>query len=98
VTLYASSRDWALWASRNYHGGYRRAGDSDGEVVIVPGVDTIDASAVETSLGVGHFYYAENRSVLSDMFYVLREGKPPDQRFGLMPMTRGGDKYWIFRP
>jgi len=64
ITMYSSSRDLALWSSKSYHGGYRRAGDSEGTVTIAPGVDTIDASAVDTDLGVGHSYYAENRSVL----------------------------------
>jgi len=49
-------------------------------LVVVPGVETIDASHVDTSL-LGHSYFAETRSVLSDMFYLIRTGRGLDMRF-----------------
>jgi esterase/lipase superfamily enzyme len=51
VTLYASPEDKALRLSKQFH-GYPRAGEA---IIVLPGVDTIDASAVDTSL-VGHSY------------------------------------------
>ncbi|HLW55334.1 MAG TPA: alpha/beta hydrolase [Candidatus Angelobacter sp.] len=96
VTLYASTRDKALYASMRKNGSYRRAGDLSGAAVVVEGVDTIDASAVDTNL-IGHFYYAENRSVLSDIFNLLKDGSPPQLRFGI----HKADKippYWYFAP
>lgn len=95
VTLYASSEDEALRLSKKVH-GYQRAGEMPPPFV-VPGVDTIDASSVDTSL-VGHSYFAENRSVLSDIFYLLRDRKPPDKRHGLRPKEHGGLRFWVFQP
>jgi esterase/lipase superfamily enzyme len=97
VTLYASSGDRALQYSRRLHGGLPRAGDSGEDVVVIPGVDTVEVSAVDTSL-VGHFYYGDNRSVLSDLFGLLRDHKAPDQRFGLAARKKNGLRYWVFQP
>jgi esterase/lipase superfamily enzyme len=95
VTLYASSRDKALAFSKKVH-GYDRAGESGGKIVLVDGVETIDVSAVDTNF-VGHFYYGENKSVLSDIFNLL-QGQPASKRFGLKHRTKGKRLYWVFRP
>ena len=95
ITLYASNHDRALGASKKLNGSYPRAGDSQ-TVVVVQGVDTIDASAVDTNL-IGHFYYAENRSVLSDIFNLLRDGSPPEKRFGIR-LVPSVPPYWRFAP
>ena len=74
ITLYASSRDEALKLSSTF-AGYPRAGQGGSGIVVVPGVDTVDASAVDTSaLGLFHQYYADNTTVLSDIFHVLKNG------------------------
>jgi esterase/lipase superfamily enzyme len=96
VTLYASSNDEALKASKKVH-GYPRAGESGLNLVVLPGVDTIDVSAVDTSL-LGHSYYGDNRSVLSDVFNLLRKREPPDRRFGLRKRKKAGLPYWVFSP
>lgn len=96
ITLYASRNDRALALSKRFN-GLPRAGDATAGVVIVDGVDTIDASAVDTSL-IGHSYYGDNRSVLSDMFALLRSRNPPPQRFGLRPARFAGKQYWVFQP
>jgi esterase/lipase superfamily enzyme len=95
VTLYASSNDEALKASQEVH-GYPRAGGTDDELVIVPGVDTIDVSAVDTSL-IGHSYYGSNGTVLSDLFDLLHENRPPDERQWLRAQYLGSLKYWVFQ-
>jgi esterase/lipase superfamily enzyme len=97
TTLYASSNDLALGFSKKYQGNYHRAGDSEGQIVIVPGVDTIDVSHVDTNF-IGHFYYGDNKSVLSDLYYLLTDGKPPGERFGLLPQKSDRGVYWLFRP
>ena len=94
VTLYASSNDEALVASRIVH-GYRRAGESGERVVVVPGVDTVDVSEVDTSL-IGHSYYGSNSSVLADLFELMQGSKPADQRMWLSSMRLGAMKYWKF--
>ncbi|MBA3727286.1 MAG: alpha/beta hydrolase [Armatimonadetes bacterium] len=95
-TLYASSDDIALKASKAIH-KYSRAGESGLDLVVAKSVDTVDVTTVDTSL-LGHSYYGENRSVLADMFYVIRNGTPPDERFGLVPKDKYGLRYWAFRP
>src|SRR6185436_13757359 len=66
ITLYASAKDFALFASRHFNSGDPRAGDAGDGLVVVPGVDTIDASAGDCSL-LGHLYYADSVPVLFDI-------------------------------
>jgi esterase/lipase superfamily enzyme len=96
ITLYASSKDLALIASKKMN-GYSRAGDSGGGLIITPGIETIDATSVDTSF-LGHSYFAETSSILSDLFHLIRKGQRADQRFGLRsaPSLRG--QYWVFKP
>jgi esterase/lipase superfamily enzyme len=96
ITLYASSNDEALKVSKSVH-GYPRAGDSGPNLVVLPGIDTVDVSSVDTSF-LGHSYYGDNRSVLSDIFQILRDRQPPDKRFGLKRKNKEGLPYWVFSP
>ena len=97
VTLYASSGDEALVASQRL-AGYPRAGQGGPDVLVMPGIDTIDASQVDTSLlGLGHSYYADNRTILSDLFYLLR-GQGPQERASLQQRKNRNGTYWEFRP
>lgn len=96
-TLYASSNDLALKLSKALH-RYPRAGDAAPSLVIVDGVDTIDASEVDTSLfGLGHSYFAQKRSILSDLYHLLHDGLPPDQRFDVTAAENAGGHYWKYR-
>jgi len=96
LTLYASNRDKALELSRKLH-NYPRAGDLKDGVIIIKGMDTIDASAVDTSF-LGHSYFAENRSVIADLFALVRKDTGPSDRFGMRPITAAGLSYWMFAP
>jgi esterase/lipase superfamily enzyme len=96
VTLYASSNDQALKASKQFN-GFRRAGDSSEAIVVVAGMDTVDASAVDTSF-LGHSYYGSDRSVLVDIDNMFRTNAPPSNRFGIFPAMRDGKQYWRFAP
>jgi esterase/lipase superfamily enzyme len=97
VTLYVSSRDAALRASQQLV-GYPRAGQGGSAVVVVPGVDTVDASAVDTSLtGLLHSYYADNQAVVSDLFHLFR-GVSPEDRARLRPRPHSAGTYWEFVP
>jgi len=51
-------------------------------------MDTVDVSNLDTDL-VGHSYYGDSRSVLSDMFDLLSTGLPPGKRFGLRAVSQG---------
>jgi esterase/lipase superfamily enzyme len=94
-TLYASSRDMALLASQAIH-KYPRAGQAGEGLVVVDGVETIDASELDTGL-MSHSYIGDHTSILSDIFYLLRRGKPGD-RFGLVEMASPLGRYWAFVP
>ena len=94
VTLYASSNDKALLVSKSIHGA-PRAGDVESGIIVISGIDTIDASLVDTSL-VGHSYYGDNRSIISDMYLLVNLKLPPDKR-NLLPMEFEGGKYWAVK-
>ncbi|WP_433860525.1 alpha/beta hydrolase [Pseudomonas thivervalensis] len=96
VTLYASSKDWAMKASKKMNEGYRRLGDTKGEVSVIKGIETIDASAVKTDF-LGHSYFAENGSVVSDIFYLFRTNLRPDARFNMKGIEVKQGRYWAFR-
>lgn len=95
TTLYASSNDKALSASKAL-ASYPRAGDATGGVVIVPGIDSVDVSALATDF-LGHGYYGSSDSVLTDLFLLIREGLPPPRprlrRAGAAP-----NLFWRFVP
>ena len=95
VTLYASSEDVALQASRRVH-GHPRAGDSGDQIVIVPGIETVDATGTDTSF-LRHSYFAEVESVLTDIFDLIRHRLRADQRAHLEPIDTPQGRYWAFR-
>lgn len=98
VTLYASSNDEALKLSRKIQGDYARAGETTSDVLVVDGIDSIDASRVNTGL-LGHSYYGDNRSIISDIYYLLRAETPVSKRFGMFEqLNKRGLLYWAFRP
>jgi esterase/lipase superfamily enzyme len=96
ITLYASSKDLALFASRQFNSGDPRAGDAGDEIVVVSGIETIDASAGDSSL-LGHCYYGNSVSVLRDIEHLLKD-QPPEERPFLHPRAHQGMTYWIFNP
>lgn len=95
TTMYSSSKDAAVWASRHLH-GYARAGYAP-PVTIIPGVDTIDTSNIDVDL-IGHGYVAEAEALLNDIFsLVMNNGPPPNMRSRLrarISQTQGS--YWSF--
>lgn len=97
ITLYASSRDAALVAAAKF-AGYPRAGQGGQDIVVTAGIETVDASAVDTSLtGLGHSYYADASQVLSDLFAFF-QGSPASKRFGLRAAKGKDGPYWVFAP
>ena len=97
ITLYASSRDAALIAAGKF-AGYPRAGQGGNNIVVTPGIETVDASSVDTSaIGLGHSYYADTSQILSDLFAFFR-GNLAAKRFGLRAAQSKDGPYWIFAP
>ena len=96
-TLYASSNDRALAASTSIH-GYNRAGLSGEHMLVVPGVETVDASPVDTSV-IGHSYYGDNPQLIRDLRAIVDEGLPAENRAWLKKMLRQPDvAWWTFLP
>jgi non-homologous end joining protein Ku len=59
-------------------------------------METIDASMVDSSM-IGHSYYAENKSVIADIFYVLKDRRRAQDRFGLKEIVTPQGRYWVFK-
>lgn len=95
VTSYASSNDLVLLASKQANAG-PRAGDSGENMVLVKGVETIDASKVNDSVSLRHSFFAESPYMLHDMLTLLKFDAKPGER-GLEPVRRGDVTYWRFR-
>ncbi len=91
MTLYASSKDRALYLSSIINGGYRRAGDA-ATLITVGGLDTVDTTEVG-GVGLGHGDYADR--ALDDFRAIIWLSLEPRARCQLIgrknPM--GGD-YW----
>jgi esterase/lipase superfamily enzyme len=92
TTLYASSRDEVLSISKRLN-AHRRAGDSDDGIVLVPGMDSIDASNVST--GFGHSVFGDVRSVVEDIATLLTTGLGPTDR-NLLPQGLPPKRWWAF--
>ncbi len=95
ATLYASAFDFALWSSSVANLGTERAGDAR-QLVLVPGLTTIDASSASAADALGHSYYGSSRDVLTDLFYLLKFDQPPEQRQWLTKRSQRGKPYWVF--
>ncbi|MHB8864075.1 MAG: alpha/beta hydrolase, partial [Pirellulaceae bacterium] len=94
VTLYASSKDQALIASKQVH-GYARAGDSGGDLIVIPGIETVDVSQLDSSL-LGHSYYGTSNPILLDIRQLIELALPAAQRKWLRPQPYGELTYWVF--
>lgn len=96
ITLYVSARDEALAASQLVHRG-SRAGDAGRGLVVVPGIDTIDVTPIDTSPW-GHTYYGSSDPVLRDLGLLMSQSAAPGQRLWLAPAEIDGLPYWVFQP
>lgn len=93
VTNYASSNDKALLLSKKANAG-PRAGDTGKALVLVKGVETIDATAVNNSR-IGHSFFAESPRMILDMKALLQRGAKPAAR-GLQQIRRKDLIFWYF--
>ncbi len=93
TTVYASSSDLALMASKAVH-GYRRVGETVGGVFVYPGLETVDASSASLSVrAFGHSYLTDSAAVLADIKSLLRQRLPAKAR-GLAQAGTSPDFYW----
>jgi esterase/lipase superfamily enzyme len=94
ITLYASDDDKALTLSRLIHNNEARAGQGGAGLVVLPGIETIDATGVSTDF-LGHSYFASESSVVSDLYYLFLKSERAEKRKWLTKMV--GQPYWTFR-
>ncbi|WP_179345591.1 alpha/beta hydrolase [Winogradskyella ursingii] len=92
ITLYVSSDDLALKASKLLHGN-PRAGDAGEKMVLLNGVETIDATGIDTSF-LSHSYFADTTSIISDMFDIIQTGQRALNRKRLLIIKNESDIYW----
>ena len=94
ITLYVSSKDKALEASKKIK-GYNRAGDSEEGIVLAEGLETIDASEVSTGF-LAHSYFSEEETVLDDIRQLMIKGLTAQSRTGLEKVVEesSGMSYW----
>jgi esterase/lipase superfamily enzyme len=93
TTLYASSHDLALAASRKLQ-GYVRAGDTSNGVLVIPPIQTVDASRANADL-LGHSYVANSPSILRDIAAVINQHLSPAER-KLSAHQSGTGRYWVY--
>jgi esterase/lipase superfamily enzyme len=102
ITLYASSADKALIASRIKAGGAPRAGDVPKEgPITAEGMDTIDATAIGNDLfALNHAVFSRNRVLIDDIGrLLLASTRPPDLRspeLERVPFKSDHPRYWRF--
>ena len=102
MTLYASSADRALAASKRAAGAIYRAGDVPRSgPLVVDGIDAIDVASIGKELfGLGHGHFAQTRSMLNDVGLIIRKSlRPPSDRLSEirgMPIGALPPKWWRY--
>jgi esterase/lipase superfamily enzyme len=93
TTVYASSSDIALKASKVVH-GFKRVGETTGGVFTYPGFDTIDASSASVmTRNYGHSYLMDSPSLLKDIQSIIKDKAAAGQR-GLSAVGKAPENYW----
>ncbi|MEB2647755.1 alpha/beta hydrolase [Pseudomonas canadensis] len=98
VTMYVSSRDRALALSKKVHAAPRLGQFNNGSNVY-PGIDTIDASGLDAGF-VGHSYYGDSCSVITDISDLFDSGRRAVEREGRFFEAKDGSggRYWRLLP
>ena len=97
TTLYASSNDKALGASRRLRSDLTRLGDTRDGIAVIPNMESIDASLVPSDF-LGHGYFADSQTVLMDIDLLIDTGLTAEDR-GLVPATNSmGMTFWRVQP
>jgi esterase/lipase superfamily enzyme len=95
-TLYASKHDLALGSSQWLNGG-KRMGFGGADLYESFGLDSVDASDVTKEFfSLGHSYFGDTKTVLGDLFYLIRHGLAPGQRPNIKAVP--GRSTWRIQP
>jgi esterase/lipase superfamily enzyme len=93
TTVYASSTDLALVASKFVH-GFHRVGETSGGVKPYSGLDMIDASAASLlTRSYGHSYVVDSPQVIKDIRSIVLDNLPTISRH-LQPAGAAPNNYW----
>ncbi len=95
MTLYASDQDSALTTSRSIHGEHSRAGEAGDNVLVSNSIDTIDMSDLGDGM-LGHTYFADDTSGLSDMLWLFWRDDTPTNRCGMSEHRHPLGVYWRY--
>lgn len=103
VTLYVNSNDWALALSKKIRSEYSRAGDVDAVhgPVVMPGLETIDVSAVgKDFFGLNHSSYSDKLVLINEIAQIILNAMhPPNIRTPVlvgMPEGSTSPTYWRY--
>nr|WP_261368371.1 alpha/beta hydrolase [Pseudosulfitobacter koreense] len=91
MTSYVSGLDRALKVSGWLH-SYPRVGITP-PTFVLNGMDTIIVNDLDLG-DFSHAYLSSSRTILSDVFTLLKENTPPDNRHAIEPAGNGTAKYW----
>jgi len=96
TTLYASSNDKALGLSEGLW-RHHRLGEAGEWLFVRHGIDTIDASLVDTDF-LGHSYYGDGSAVTDDLAELVNHHTSPSSRRRLVPMQSSSGRFYVFSP
>lgn len=103
MTLYSTNNDYVLKVSRGFNyfinnNSKNRTGDSsDQDFVLMNGLDTVDARREIPKQFFGHSFYANNRSLVSDIYQLLNYGTHPDKRILQKALTPDNGMLWLMQ-
>lgn len=102
ITLYSAENDHVLDVSRIINHfvegtSQPRIGDTSKSFVVIPGIDTVDARQEISPQFFGHSFYANYRSLVTDIHLLLRYGTSPDKRMLQKVKDRELNTIWFIR-
>ena len=93
TTLYVSNKDKAVGVSKWLH-SHARAGFTP-PVCVVPNINTVQVESSVKLLELGHGYFAEQKTLLSDIYQLLQLNLDANNReYLLTQKVNEIDKYW----
>lgn len=95
VTVYASSNDRALMASKQVNGA-QRLGDTNPAVFVTDGLEMLDVSVLDTSV-LGHSYIGSSTSIVGDLKELLSTHNGPDIRCCYERKNQETNSFWVFK-
>lgn len=94
ITSYISDLDKALKISKWKH-SFPRVGITP-PTFVLEGIDTVLVNDLDLG-SFSHGYLASNRSILGDIFELLKNGTNPIDRHAIEPISDGIAEYWRIR-